>query len=322
MQAPHTNGDPARPAAFSWLSLAGPLAVLALEVAALTPFVEFADGPMAYVANGRLCAALLFALVAFLLLSARRLQRPQAAAPRRRLAWLAVNLGLYLAFFVLTLWLAGAAPRAGSSWLAGAFWALLGVGVGFTAFVTFVPLQTLSGWARRSGTQAAAAAGLGLGFALLTPWVQGLWPRLHGPAIALDRVLLQWTYGEALVGTTRQGFPVLGNRQFLVQVTPQCSELEAIAALWMLAGAVVLSRWRELHKARVAVALLAATVVLYLLIAARLYGLVVAGIRFSPDVCVGLAHSRLGGILLLGVTAALIVGFGGWCRRGEVSGGS
>src|SRR5207253_2277361 len=80
------------------------------------------------------------------------------------------------------------------------------------------------------------------------------------------------------------------------RVTPQCSELESLAALWILGGAIVLARWRELSKARVAIALLLGTGVLYLLLATRLYGLVVAGIEISPKVCVDLAHSRIGNI--------------------------
>src|SRR5262249_22143710 len=114
-----------------------------------------------------------------------------------------------------------------------------------------------------------------------------------------------------IVGTTRDGFPVLGNRRLLLLVTPQCSELEAITALWLLCGAVVCSRWGDLHKTRAVIALLVGTAVLYLLIALRIYGLVVVGIAFSPNVCVSLAHSRIGSIFFLGF-AALVAGCCHW----------
>jgi exosortase/archaeosortase family protein len=295
------------------LRLAGPVLVLALEVGALTPFVEFADGPMGYVANARVCTGLLFALVAFLFLADR--QRGELAAfnalPHRRWPlWLTFHLGLYLVFFALTVRLADATASGVVPWLAGGSWAVLGLGVGGTAFLTFLSPQPFARWVWRNRHRGMAALGLGLTFFLLIPWAQGLWPRLCGPALAVDRVLLRWTYGEALVGTSREGFPVLGNRRMLLQVTPQCSELEAVAALWMLAGAVVFSRRGELRIVRAGVALLAGTAVLYLLLAARIYALVVAGIELSPGICVALAHSRVGSLVFLGFAAAVVAGCG------------
>lgn len=52
----------------SWPRTAGPVVLLLLEVGLLTPFVEFANGPMAVVADARVCLGLLFALVVFLFL--------------------------------------------------------------------------------------------------------------------------------------------------------------------------------------------------------------------------------------------------------------
>src|SRR5437660_507138 len=94
---------------------------------------------------------------------------------------------------------------------------------------------TVAGPGRLSAL-AAVGVGLGAAFTLLIPWAQSLWPLAHGPAVAVDRVLLRWTYGEAVVRTSEEGFPILGKPGFLVRVTPQCSELEAILALWLLGG--------------------------------------------------------------------------------------
>src|SRR5437762_1709396 len=82
-----------------WPGALGSLLLLAAEVGALTPFVEFTAGPIQYVANAKVCAALLFALVAFLFLTggATGRQFPPASAgrPGRALAWLSANLTLY-----------------------------------------------------------------------------------------------------------------------------------------------------------------------------------------------------------------------------------
>jgi exosortase/archaeosortase family protein len=100
--------------------------------------------------------------------------------------------------------------------------------------------------------------------------------------------------------------PVLGTRRLLVLVTPECSGLDALAAFWLLPAAAVIGRWREVRKARLTLVLVLGTALLYLLLAARLYGLVVVGISVSPRACVSLAHSRLGWALSLGVAAALL----------------
>ena len=60
------------------------------------------------------------------------------------------------------------------------------------------------------------------------------------------------------------------------------------------------------------------TGLLYLLMAVRLYGLVVLGTQLGPRAAVDLAHSRLGGILFLGVSVALVVVMSRWCRVSTV----
>src|SRR5262249_54909273 len=95
---------------------------------------------------------------------------------------------------------------------------------------------------------------------------------------------------------------------------PQCSELEALLALWLLGGVVVLSRWGAVHKVGLLLVLLAGTALVYLLLAVRLYGLVVAGIVFSPQTCVALAHSRIGTLFFLGVAALVLATGCRWCR--------
>lgn len=286
------------------------LLLLAAEVGALTPFVEFSAGPIQHVANARVCAALLLGLVAFLFLAGGEVGRQPLPADRGRPgsapAWLAANLALYALFFLFNVRLVDGLASRLPSWVVVPAWLLLAAAVGLTAFLTFFPLRLLCSWAWRCRTRALLAAALGGCLALVTPWVQGLWPRLAGPALALDRSLLARTYGEGISGQTGDGVPVVGTRRLLLRVTPGCSELDALPAFWLLAVAALCARWREMGKVRLALALLLGTALLYLLNAARLYGLVVVGTLLSPKVAVSLAHSRLGGALFLGVAAALL----------------
>jgi exosortase/archaeosortase family protein len=297
----------------TWVRLAEPLALLCLEVAALTPFVEFTGGPLAYLADSRICTGLLFALVAFLLLAGGRIRDAGAGSFRRSPRWLAVHLGLYGGFFLLTLWLARGGGSGTPVW-AAVVWGLLVLGVGLSGILAFQRPRVVATWARQFHLEIGMALGLGVALVLLTPLARSLWPQVYGPALAIDEVLLEWTYGEGLAGRTREGYPVVGTRQLLLIVTPQCSELDALAAFWLLGGAVLLSRWRSASKVRSALVLLLGAGLLYLLNSIRLYGLVVLGIAASPNLCVGLAHSRISWLLFLGVGVSLLAASSGWCQ--------
>jgi exosortase/archaeosortase family protein len=300
--------------------LAGPLLLLLAEVGALTPFVEFSRGPMALVADGRVCSGLLFSLVVLALLVTPRGTdgaRPTTATPthpRRTARRLALHLGIYLGFVVWTVELSRHASPESVPVAIALGWLLVAATVGGTAFLVFFRLRELGAWVMGSRLPLAVALGCGASLVLVTPWVQGLWARVCPPALAITQTLLRWTFGEGLVGMTAEGIPLLGTRRLVLFVTPQCSELEAIPALWLLGGAVTAVHWREWSRVRVAGALLVGTAVLYLLLAVRLYGLVVAGIEISPKVAVGLAHSRVGDIVFFGLAAAFVSGCVRGCR--------
>jgi exosortase/archaeosortase family protein len=302
--------------------LAGALLVLLSEVAILTFWVEFPAGTaLGVVASGRVCGALLFALAAFLLLSGREgcpgVAPGSAGGGAHAAFWLAANLLLYSIFFSFTVRLAGgrASPWALSLWLP------LAAAVAGTSFLAFFPLRVLACWGWRCRARALAALSLAVGLALAAPRIQTLWPRLSGPALQIGRGLLEWTSGEAVAGWTAGGGPVLGPRRLLLLVTPQCSELDAIAAFWLLGGVFLVARCAELRPTRVAFVLLLGTGLFYLLLAVRLCGLVVAGQRYSPQVSVSLAHSRISSIVFLGLAVALLSGTYRWCRRPARPGG-
>jgi hypothetical protein len=134
-------GEPAQaaslPGSSPWWRLAGPLLVLAVEIAILTPLVEFSDGvPLAYLANARICAGLCFALLSFLLLSSGQvgpLFRFGVAPGRCLPRWLVIHAALYLVFVLFTLHLARAGLNVGFPRLAAAVWAVLALGVGGTS---------------------------------------------------------------------------------------------------------------------------------------------------------------------------------------------
>jgi exosortase/archaeosortase family protein len=312
------RGDTARGP--SWARLVGPLVLLCVEVAALTPFAEFTAGPMQFLADARLCSGLLFAAVAFFLLAGGRLRRDQAGEVGSRLrgaVWLAVNLGLYAALFWVTLRLTANGGRGTPLWAAGV-WGLLAAGVGLSAALVFLRPRILGTWLGRYHLEILVALGLGAALVPAASLARKLWTRLDGPAVALDRQLLEWTYGEGLLGRTPDGCPVVGTRRLLVKVTPQCAELETIPAFWLLGVGLLCGRWRAVGKVRWVVVLVLGTVGLYLLNAVRLFGLVVLGIQASPEVCVSLAHSRVGGICLVGI-ALVFLSFSLRPRRSRLS---
>jgi hypothetical protein len=250
--------------------------------------------------------AVLFALAAFSLLAGERVRRNLMMSPfngRSFVFYLAFNCLLYVFFFQYTLSL-----DQGSSWGGVVVWALAAVTVGMTAFLTFYSLQSLTSLMVSSPIQVLGATAIGVALGFGSPWFQSLWPAVCGPALTMDRVLLRATYGagEAVTGRNGNGFPLLGTGRLLLLVTPQCSELEAIPALWLLGAAAAFVRWRILRKLRWALLLVGGTILFYLLIAVRLFGLIVIGMNSSVQVAVNLAHSRISGMLFL-VLAVLFV---------------
>lgn len=89
-------------------------------------------------------------------------------------------------------------------------------------------------------------------------------------------------------------------------MTPECSEMDPLLFFWLL-GEVLLARpCKKLHKSRFLFVIVIGTGLLYFLNAVRIYSLVLIGIRYSPRVCVSLAHSRMGVLVFLGVSPIML----------------
>jgi hypothetical protein len=290
---------------------------LLAEVAFLTPLVEFEHGPVQWVASARVCSAILVGAAAFLLLAGRTLGGVlnQGRRPGWPVAAAAVHLTLFAAFCWFTFRLAGRAGPLLTAWADTVGWGLLAAGVAWTAFLPFLPADFGVRVCRACPGFVLAAVALGAGFAVLSPWAQGLWLRCYRPVLALDQRLLERTYGQALAGTTAEGCPVLGTPRLLLLVTPQCSEMDALLVWGLLWAAAVWGRWAEFAKARMVLCLVGGAALLYGLIALRLYVLVVIGLHWSAQTCVSLAHSRVSGIGFLALTLGLLAGARWWCRR-------
>jgi hypothetical protein len=299
------------------MCLVSSLLVILIEVGFLTPFVEIPDGPLAAVANHHVCAGLLFALVAMVVSAnrdARPLILPKSNPVRLHLGWIGIHLILYVILFQFSVRSSDNTSPAALSWLAAAAWVLLAAGVGFTAILIFFPWRMVAAWAQQRRGTILTSAALGAAVAVLGPWFQSWWPVLSGPALAVNHQLLQWVYGEAIAAMTSQG-AVLGTRRLYLLVTPGCSALDALAGFWLLAAVIVIPGWRDLHKTYLTFGLALGTVCLYALLALRLFVLVLVGTEISPKVCVGVAHSQITGIAILGFDIALLACLCRWCRR-------
>lgn len=310
---------PSQQASKMRLRLGGPLAVLAVEVGVLTLCVECLHPPFAWLADSRVCTGLIFALAVFLALSEKVAASQAALQFQRSLLetglWLLANLVLFAGFFLYTRRLAGASDTSFWAFLAMAFWVLQALAIGLTVFLAFLPMRVLFWWALKCWPRALVAVGLGALLALLTPWVQKLWFYVYGPVLRVSQFLLVKTYGEGLLGLTREGYPVVGIRRLLLIVTPQCSELESVAAFLLFGTTLILARRQELRKLRAASVLLIGTLLLYFLNAVRLYALIVVGLNSIGQMEVSLAHSRISQIVFLGIFGVLLLYSFRWCRR-------
>ena len=305
------------------MDIAGPFVLLAIETVLLTPQVEFESGWMLHLASPAVFNALYFAAALLMLISASDLLTIQVVNTwRRRIVWLVANLVLFYAFYRYTLALEdGIRLEVVRLWEA-AGWLLLAIAVGVSAWSAFIPLGALKQWLVASSHKVFASIVIAVTFAMLTPGIQSIWRRLHRPTIAMTEYLLHFMGHERLVSGMRGPNPILGTggRGSSLEITPFCAEQESLAAFLLIGGILMIANWPHVRKLRMLVVIVCGLVCLHLFNAVRIYHLVeIAGTFEKPQLAVSIAHSRLGGILFLGISIFIFLASRRWWYASDSS---
>lgn len=300
------------------LIVAGPVFLLAFEVAILTPLVEFTSGWMAYLANPKLCSVLFLSMVLFIMLSIGDLTEAlRTRHPKFAVFWLSINLGSFYYLLDLSLTLAETHRRDGIAWHQAALWLAAVVLTGITAVVTFLPLTSLVGWLQRSWHKAIGVTVLVINFVLLTPDIQKTWNYTHPSTIALAAEMLESCGRNPETGLTRIHNPVLAiqGKGTQLMVTRYCAEMESLATFLLIALIVCLAYLPRIRWLPWLTIVLTGLCLLYFFNALRIAMLVeIAGTWGKPQLAVSLAHSRLSGIFFLGISILLLlISRSWWC---------
>lgn len=302
-------------------TLAWPVGLLLLEATALTPFVEFSQGSMAWLANPFILTGGIVSVAAFMVIvmalnqsepsdrAAEPLDSTGAISYARmllspwshlRYGWFAAHGLLYLVFFWWSISLHARAERVGVGTLRAALWLLLGVAVAVSIFRAFLPLKSLLAIASRHAWQVGVALAVGVAMVALTPVARDYWTSVNGPGLELLTILLNVYPGDALVDLSRNRWPIIGTQRVSLLVTPACSELDSLLAFALLSGTYWAASAERLSAWKYVLGLALGLVGMYLLLVARLYFLVLIGEWTSnPFVAVKFAHSRLSTFALL-----------------------
>jgi exosortase/archaeosortase family protein len=299
---------------FIWQKLTGPVVVLLVEVAYLTTLVEFRDSRMAWIANPLLFSGGLIAATVFFLTTRESLEliRPTRSRLVVAMFFACLHATLCLLFFQYTLELHASQTEPSSTWVQPFLWGTMAVAVAASIVLTTFSFRFIVEWLWSCRRQALVAAGMGIVTIILVPVIRQVWPLTAGPSIHMARTLLDWFPGEAVSRSSGDGLPIIGTSRLTLLVTPECSEMDSLLFFWLLGAVLLAQRWKNLHKSRFLFVIVVGSGVLYFLNAVRIYSLILIGIKYSPGVCVSLAHSRIGALMLLGVSL-IMLWFGLWC---------
>ncbi len=294
-----------------WLRLTVLLLLMALEIGALTAAVEFTTGPMSVVADSMFLIGAMVAGVGFMILVSTSYAEWSFPGSHRRLsvslAWLAVHLTLFVIFFGYTLWLQGHDATGGGTWGHALAWLGLAFGVAASAMLFVLPAACLISFVKHFWKQVWLAMLLAVVMIWLTPVARNTWTSVDGPAVDMVEALIAWYPGDPYVRYLPDDRPVVGTRGMALVVTPHCSELEIILAFLLLSATMVLVYGSPLRSILFLAMLIVGIELLYFLNVLRLYFLVLFGVHWSPQVSVSLAHSRIGGIILLAAAVLILL---------------
>lgn len=289
----------------------GPLVLLALQTALLTPLVEFDSGWMKYLANPGVFNVLFLGVVLFILLSVPDLAaNPRVQRWQRCLFWLLTNV---LAFYILlryTLILEKQFQPQTIEWYHTFGWMLLVLITGVAAWLAFIPASFILNWLKVSWHKAVGSILIAITFVIITPDIQSLWTRAYPSTIGIATRLMRFCGHDQLVLARNQTNPVLGipGQGIPLMITEYCAEMESLAMFVLIAVVLTLAYWKRVRKGRMAVLVTGGLALLYFLNAGRIVLLVeIAGTLKNPRLAVDLAHSRLSGMFFLGLILTILI---------------
>ena len=227
-----------------------------------------------------------------------------------RAAWTAVALQLasFAGLFALTkLLFAGSAVASGAvtrhvGWFVAAW--LLAVAVTALMWLRIgLPMHLLPSVLRRRAGLLALACGLGAAAYGVGRTAQALWLPLRQATFAATSVLLRGLVDDPVVEANDF---VLGHRDFVVEIAPQCSGYEGVGLSWVFLGTALWLFRKRLRFPRAFWVLGIGTVAPWLANVFRLTALVLVGSFVSADLALGAFHSYAGALLFCGVALGTV----------------
>ena len=271
---------------------------------------------MALLANPKLFNILFLGTVLFIVLSIPELmssQRPQKV--KSSIFWVFSNLILYYSLFDFTLALAGRFKAGEILWYHAVIWMILVLLVGASAVLIFLPARSLLLWSQHSWHKAAGAFILSINFVIVMPDIQRSWNQMHPSTIGLAAELLESCGRSPTIGMASRHNPILaikGEGSRLI-ITRYCAEMESLAIFVLLAAVLCVAYLPRIRFLPWLTVLFFGVVLIYFLNAMRIAFLVeIAGTWSNPQLAVSLAHSRLSGIIFLGISLLLLLVTRSW----------
>ena len=298
--------------------LLGPFVLIAIEVVCLSFKVDFSGGWMRMLASPAVFAIVFFSAALFLMHEGRHLAETiHPGKLRARIVWFLVNLATYWAFFRFTHFL-NAHKAAQFSKPYSATWIALALFVGMSVCLTFISWGTLIAWLRPRWDRLLGCVAIGLTLAVLTSSIQQTWIYTAQHTIPLSgRVLEFFGHTSVVAKVAPNASPILGVRPLpQIIVTPNCAEMESLAAFAMMGIVLMISGGTQVHQIRLVTVIAGGLVVFFLLNAVRLALLVQAGYwTEKTGTCVRLAHSRVSFITFLTLSVVVYLVTQYWWRK-------
>jgi len=224
---------------------------------------------------------------------------------------------LYYSLFQFTLALAAQFQAGEIFWYHATGWLVLVFLNGASAVLIFLSPTSLLIWLQRSWHKAIGALILSINFVILIPEIQKTWHHIHPSTIGLAAEMLESCGRNPITGMASRHNPILaiqGKGTRLI-VTRYCAEMESLAVFLLLATILCFAYLPRIRFIPWLTIVLFGLLLFYFLNAMRIAFLVeIAGSWANPQLAVSLAHSRISGILFLGISLLLLlVSRSWWC---------